>query len=107
MGAVNHALLVTTMVAMGLLLGGCATADDGRTAAQQIEDTVTISRVRTALLGSDHVDGTRIEVDVVRGHVQLEGAVASETERAEATRLAEAVEGVRSVENNLALEPTG
>jgi osmotically-inducible protein OsmY len=94
----------------GLLLGflvvlGCASTEDRRSADEQIEDTVTLSRVKTALLASGETDGTRIAVDVFRGRVQLDGAVSSEAERDAATRVAEGVDGVRSVENNLELRP--
>jgi osmotically-inducible protein OsmY len=95
-------------LAVVIALAGCAaTNPDRRSAAQQIEDTVTISRVKTALLESDDTDGTRIDVEVFRGRVQLDGAVASESERDAATRIAEDVEGVRSVENNLELDQAG
>jgi hyperosmotically inducible periplasmic protein len=87
-----------------LALVGCA-GTDHRSARQQIEDTVTLSRVKTALLTSDDTDGTRIDVDVYRGRVQLDGAVASEAERQAAARVAEGIDGVRSVENNLELRP--
>jgi osmotically-inducible protein OsmY len=98
-------LLAAVLVAALSALTGCAAVEDRRSAAEQIEDTVMISRVRTALLETDEIDGTRIEVDVFRGNVQLEGVVASATEREAAARIAGDVQGVRSVENNLELEP--
>jgi osmotically-inducible protein OsmY len=91
------------LLAVAVALSGCATKGDARSAAQQIEDTVLISRVKTALIGSDETDGTRIEVDAFRGRVQLEGSVDSPQEREAATRIAEGIEGVAAVENNLEL----
>jgi osmotically-inducible protein OsmY len=89
------------LLAVAVALAGCATDGDARSAAQQIEDTVLISRVKTALIGSDETDGTRIEVDAFRGRVQLEGSVDSLQEREAATRIAEGIDGVTAVENNL------
>jgi osmotically-inducible protein OsmY len=93
------------LMAAWLALVGCATTEDVRSAEEQIGDTVTLSRVKAALLSSDDTDGTRIDVDVFRGRVRLDGAVASQAERKAATRVAEGIEGVRSVRNNLELLP--
>jgi osmotically-inducible protein OsmY len=89
------------LLVLAVALAGCATNGDARSAAQQIEDTVLISRVKTALIGSEETDGARIDVDAFRGRVQLEGSVDSPQEREAATRIAAGVEGVEAVDNHL------
>ncbi|MFU8817706.1 MAG: BON domain-containing protein [Pseudomonadales bacterium] len=97
-------LLLVCMIAV---MAGCAATDPAteRTAEQQIDDTVTLSRVKTALLASDETDGADIDVDVYRGRVTLSGVVRSPSSRQAAIRIAEEVRGVDAVEDNLRLTP--
>lgn len=99
-------MLRPLLMVAALAAGACAVTDPdttGRTAGEQIDDTVTLSRVKTALLASETTDGANIEVDVYLGRVTLTGVVGSRAGIEAATRVAEAVRGVEAVENNLRL----
>jgi len=59
------------------------------------------ARVRAALRADEHTDGVDITIDSADGRVTLRGIVADEAEKAAAVRVAAAVAGVQSVDNQL------
>jgi len=59
------------------------------------------ARVRAALRADEHTDGVDITIDSAEGQVRLRGIVADEAEKAAAARVAAAVAGVQSVDNQL------
>ena len=59
------------------------------------------ARVRAALRADEHTDGVDITLDSADGRVTLRGIVADEAEKAAAARVAAAVAGVQSVDNQL------
>ncbi|MET0533473.1 MAG: BON domain-containing protein [Steroidobacter sp.] len=77
--------------------------DDARPAAKPVADTVIAARVRNTLRDAQLEDGSAVNVEVSKGVVQLSGFVNSSQEKARAGDLASAVEGVRDVENQIAL----
>lgn len=85
-----------------------ATADDTakpaeRSAGVVIDDAVITAKVKSSLLADSGTKGLKIDVDTKAGVVQLKGNVASDSERTLAQNLAAKVEGVKSVENKLAV----
>jgi hyperosmotically inducible periplasmic protein len=83
---------------------GCAAAyagDSTTKSDQPISDTVITSKVKTELAKDKSTTATDINVDTKNGIVTLNGAVATEAERAKAELNARTVKGVVEVENNL------
>ena len=80
-----------------------------RAAANQtgevVSDAAITSAVKTKLLGDPDVKGLNIDVDTSNGVVTLTGVTHTAAERTEALRLARDTKGVKSVKNNLKLEP--
>lgn len=76
-----------------------------RTAGVVIDDAMITAKVKSSLLGDSGTKGLKIDVDTRKGVVQLNGFVASETEKTLAQNLAAKVEGVSSVENKLSVRP--
>lgn len=72
--------------------------DDSRPANRPVADTVIAAKVRDGL-GSQ----SDVNVEVSKGVVQLSGFVSTPQEKARAGDVASAVEGVRDVENQIAL----
>jgi hypothetical protein len=58
------------------------------------------------LMRNDYLDATDIEIIVDNGEVTLNGSVHDRQDRRLAEDIAEAVAGVRNVQNNLRLQPT-
>jgi hyperosmotically inducible periplasmic protein len=76
-----------------------------RSAGVVVDDAVITAKVKSSLLADSGTKGLKIDVDTKSGVVQLKGNVASDSERTLAHNLAAKVEGVKSVENKLAVKP--
>ncbi len=70
-------------------------------AEKALDDAAVTTKVKTALLADSQVKGTQINVDTDNGNVTLSGSVATASEKMRAEQLAQNVEGVKAVRNNL------
>jgi osmotically-inducible protein OsmY len=70
-------------------------------AARAVDDASVTARVKSVLLADAQVKGTKINVDTSNGVVTLGGSVDSASEKARAEQLAQQVDGVKQVHNNL------
>jgi hyperosmotically inducible periplasmic protein len=77
--------------------------DPTRPANRPVADTVIAAKVRSSLQGADLDSESDVNVEVSQGVVQLSGFVSTPQEKARAGDLANSVEGVRDVENQIAL----
>jgi hyperosmotically inducible protein len=120
-------LLLGSMIALALAAAGCDNPADnagsrsGRAAdagsappviapgaaasrtASAIDDTALTAKVKAALITEPGLKAMPIDVSTKDAVVTLSGTVASAEERAKAVQLAENVNGVRSVVDNLTL----
>jgi hyperosmotically inducible protein len=98
-------LAIAGLAALGLLGALAAAADETkRSFGEYADDKVVLSKVKSALVSDDTTDAGEINVEVHKGIVQLNGFVDSEKEKARAAEVAQAVSGVKGVENNLAIK---
>jgi osmotically-inducible protein OsmY len=112
MRSIKHAFpfsmvgVVSCGVLMGLIgLSGCESIT-GKSIGLTTSDAVISSTVQTKLKNDDHLAFLPpIDVDTERGVVNLSGVVPTDFQRAEATRLAQEVEGVTRVNNKLRVRP--
>jgi len=72
-------------------------------AAKSIDDAALAARVKAALVAEPSVDSLKIDVESKNGVVSLEGTVQQPAERAKIEQIALAVEGVKAVNNNVAV----
>lgn len=77
--------------------------DDTRSADRPVADTVIAARVKDSLKGAELSSDSDVNVEVSKGVVQLSGFVSTPQEKARAGDVASSVEGVRDVENQIAL----
>ena len=84
-------------------LNGCQSTT-GKTAGQTMNDASISTAVQTKLTGDRLSNFPRIDVDTERGVVNLGGVVETEAQRARAERLAQQVNGVVKVNNNLQIQ---
>ena len=80
---------------------GSAVAGAVNEAGQAVSDTSITAQVKAKLIAADQLDGSAIDVSTTEGRVTLSGTVANEAARALAAELAQAVAGVKSVDNQL------
>lgn len=87
-------------------LAGCAGDRNTRATGTVIDDASITARVKTALATGEGITAAvPVNVTTYRGTVQLSGFVESEAEKRRAEQIARSVEGVRSVENALSVQP--
>ena len=72
-----------------------------------ITDSWLTAKTKIALYGDDRVKGGQVSVETVKGAVSLRGKVDSDDAKAAAGVVAQAVEGVKSVRNDLQVVPPG
>ncbi len=88
-----------------IMLVGCAGGPNERSTGQVIDDTSILAKTKAALVNDPEIKGTAIDVDVHRGQVTLTGVARSEAEKKKIVATAWGVDGVRSVQTNIAVKP--
>jgi hyperosmotically inducible periplasmic protein len=93
------------LFAVGLLaLNGCRALEDDVTVGEAIDDAAITAQVKTAIAEDDELSAMKINVDTADGVVTLNGTVNERTDIARATEVANDVDGVRSIRNNLTVD---
>ncbi|MBI3897079.1 MAG: BON domain-containing protein [Gammaproteobacteria bacterium] len=80
---------------------GCAHDGEHRTAGTTIDDATITAKVKSQLLADPAVSGLNVNVTTNSGQVQLSGYVDSQEQRTKAEQVAKAVDGVKTVSNDL------
>jgi hyperosmotically inducible periplasmic protein len=75
--------------------------DQAANVGDKIDDAAITAKVKTALIGEPGLKAMQIDVDTADGVVTLSGTVDSRTNVNRAVQLAQAVQGVKSVDNRL------
>jgi osmotically-inducible protein OsmY len=90
--------------ALGLVsMVGCSALDDDITVAEAVDDGVITTRVKAALAADDDLEAREIQVETREGVVQLSGFADESDDISKATDLADNIEGVRGVQNDIIL----
>jgi hyperosmotically inducible periplasmic protein len=77
------------------------TKDVTRDAKSEVNDSWLTAKTKIALFADERVKGRQVGVETVKGVVTLRGKVDSDEAKAAAASLAEGIEGVKSVRNDL------
>lgn len=90
----------------GVQIAGCSSTPSQRSTGQFVDDGALTAKVKTAIAGDAGL-GTATDVNVTtyRGVVQLSGFVENAEMSSRAVSIAQGVEGVRSVQNDLRVKP--
>lgn len=75
--------------------------------ASKAKDAVITTSVNAELAKDSQLSALRINVDTVEGRVALKGTAPDSASRERATTLAQRVDGVKSVDNQLTVAPKG
>jgi hyperosmotically inducible protein len=105
---IAYLLLMSSVVVAPLALttNGCAVTSGRESAGQYAKDKEIAARIKSRLYADPATKGTEIEVQALRGVVQLSGFVDNQQARNRAGEIAASTPGVIEVYNNLLL-PTG
>jgi osmotically-inducible protein OsmY len=95
-----------------LWLAGCATngdrpekgSDTAQTPGAYVDDSIITTKVKTAIFNEPGLDSAEISVETYHGVVQLSGFVESQSDISRAVEVAQRVEGVQSVKNDMRLK---
>ncbi|MEW5289580.1 molecular chaperone OsmY [Erwinia papayae] len=68
-------------------------------------DTSTTGKIKAKLLADDIVPSRNVKVETTNGVVQLSGTVKSQAQSDRAEGIAKAIEGVKSVKNDITVKP--
>jgi hyperosmotically inducible periplasmic protein len=98
------ALALSLPAAGALFTTGCAGSRYERSTGEYIDDKALSSRVKSALGDNEEYRFGDVNVTTFRGTVQLSGFVNTTGQKRRAGEVAEAVEGVRNVENNITVK---
>jgi osmotically-inducible protein OsmY len=94
--------LFATIALMATL--GCAATRTQEGTGQYVDDTVITTKVKAAILGEPALKVSEINVETFKGVVQLSGFVNSRDDMKSAVKLASAVNGVKSVKDDMQLK---
>jgi len=78
-----------------------------KAAEKAVADAAITAKIKAAMIAEPGLKALQIDVDTTNGVVVLNGTVDSPQNKDRAQALAQAVEGVKSVENRLMLKSTG
>lgn len=87
-------ILVTALV-------GCASTQKRQSAGEYVDDSVITTKVKTAIFNEPTLKTTQINVKTYNGVVQLSGFVDTPASVTRAGEVAERIEGVMAVKNDL------
>lgn len=94
-------------VTAAFLLGatGCAVSRGQQTVGAYVDDAGITALVKSRMLEDKQVAGTSISVETLNGTVLLSGFAKSNAEKNAAQRIAQGVQGVKLVRNEIAVRP--
>jgi osmotically-inducible protein OsmY len=88
----------------GYLVTGCAGDKYHESTGEDIDDTATTARVKSALDSDSQFKYDDVHVTTFKGTVQLSGFVASEDAKHHAEDLAKNAQGVKDVQNAISIK---
>jgi hyperosmotically inducible protein len=97
----SHAVLAAAAAFAVIQVTGCAVARDQQTVGSYVDDATITTRVKAAYAKDPTVAATSINVETLKGQVQLSGFAKSAAEKSMAERLARDTDGVKSVRNDI------
>ena len=102
-------LLVATAVAISatMSLSACAVTSGQSTVGEYVDDTTITTRVKARFAEDSTVSAMRINVETLKGEVQLSGFAANAEEKVRAAEVASKVPGVTKVRNNISIRQSG
>lgn len=84
---------------------GCAVVRDQQTVGSYVDDATITTQVKARFADDPKVSAMAIQVETLKGTVQLSGFAKSSSERSSAETIAKGVTGVKRVMNDIAVRP--
>jgi osmotically-inducible protein OsmY len=90
-------LLAPLMISFSVLVVACT--------ERQVDDAMLTAKIKARMTADGRISPSRVDVDTLNGDVMLRGEVPSQEEKDAAEEVARRVEGVRSVGNQIIVNP--
>jgi len=97
--------IASAIVVSGALFTGCAVVRDQQSVGSYIDDATITTQVKSRYANDPTVSAMSIQVETLKGVVQLSGFAKSAAEREKAESLARPVDGVTRVVNDIIVRP--
>ena len=104
MTGATAAIFAVALTACGKAVDSSSTPVAATSLGNDIDDTVVSARVKSALMADPNINSYDFKVETRKGDVLLSGFVDNQTQLDQAVRITNAVEGVKSIQNNVALK---
>lgn len=101
----QNAIAIAALTASLLLVSGCAVGRKQETIGSYIDDTSITTSIKARFVESKLVAASSIRVETLNGVVQLSGFAKDRTEKNTAENIARNVKGVKSVKNEIIVQP--
>jgi osmotically-inducible protein OsmY len=102
---ITLAMLLASLAAVPVVFTtGCAVTQGRESTGRYVDDKSISAKVKTALYRDSTVKGTQVNVTTFQGVVQLSGFVENQAQKDRAGEIAQQVQGVQSVHNDLVVQ---
>jgi hyperosmotically inducible protein len=98
-----HLVATAVFAAVTVFSTGCAVVRQQETVGAYIDDTTITTQIKSRMAKDTRVDAVAISVETLKGVVQLSGFAKSAEEKNVAEAIARDVNGVKSVQNSIAI----
>jgi len=98
-----HLIATAVFAAVTVLSTGCAVVRQQETVGAYIDDTTITTQIKSRMAKDTRVDAVAISVETLKGVVQLSGFAKSAEEKGVAEAIARDVNGVKGVQNSIAI----
>jgi osmotically-inducible protein OsmY len=85
-------------------LAGCASTQTQESTGEYIDDASITTKIKSAMVADKEVSALHISVETSKGRVHLTGTANTRQEANKAVSIAQAVAGVKSVDNDIHLK---
>ena len=104
MASATAGLLVVALVGCGKTADSSPTSVAPTSLGNDIDDTVVTARVKSALMADPLINSYDFKIETRKGDVLLSGFVDNQAQLDQAVRTTRMIEGVKSIQNNVALK---
>lgn len=95
-------ILAAALAVAGVMsMAGCAVTSGQSSVGEYVDDAAITTRVKARLAEDPQVSAARVNVETLKGEVQLSGFAANDTEKSRASEIARSVPHVNGVRNNI------
>jgi len=102
-----YVIATAAFAAFSILASGCAVMRNQETVGAYVDDTTITTQIKARMAKDTRVDAVAISVETLKGVVQLSGFAKSAQEKNVAEAIAREVNGVKGVQNSIAIRTGG